>query len=79
MFVLFNSSNIHVVYASFIAYIFVNLFENLIHYNIGRFSNKDIKFVIPTKKDWLKIILVMVIFAIIQGLLTILLDKFLYF
>jgi hypothetical protein len=77
MFVLFNSSNIHVVYASFIAYIFVNLFENLIHYNIGRFSNKDIKFVVPTKKDWLKIILVMVIFAIIQGLLTILLDKFL--
>jgi len=77
MFTLFNSSNIHIVYASFIAYIFVNLFENLIHYNIGRFSNKDIKFVVPTKKDWLKIILVMVIFAIIQGLLTIVLNNFL--
>jgi hypothetical protein len=77
MFVLFNSSNIHIVYASFIAYIFVNLFENLIHYNIGRFSNKDIKFVVPTKKDWIKIISVMVVFAILQGLLTILLNKFL--
>ena len=77
MFVLFNSSNIHIVYASFIAYIFVNLFENLIHYNIGRFSNKDIKFVVPTKKDWIKIIIVMVVFAILQGLLTILLNKFL--
>jgi hypothetical protein len=77
MFVLFNSSNIHIIYASIIAYIFVNLFENLIHYNIGRFSNKDVKFELPTKKDWLKIIIVMVIFAIIQGLLTILLNKFL--
>ena len=77
MFVLFNSSNVHIIYASIIAYIFVNLFENLIHYNIGRFSNKDIKFELPTKKDLLKIIIVMVIFAIIQGLLTILLNKFL--
>ena len=77
MFVLFNSSNVHIIYASFMAYIFVNLFENLIHYNIGRFSNKDVKFELPTKKDWLKIISVMVIFAIIQGLLTILLNKFL--
>jgi hypothetical protein len=77
MFILFNSSNLHIVYASFIAYIFVNLFENLIHYNIGRFSNKDIKFVIPTKKDWLKIIAVMFTFAIIQGVLTIFLKKFL--
>jgi hypothetical protein len=77
MFILFNSSNLHIVYASFIAYIFVNLFENLIHYNIGRFSNKDIKFAIPTKKDWLKIIAVMFTFAIIQGLLTIFFKKFL--
>jgi hypothetical protein len=77
MFVLFNSSNIHIIYASFIAYIIVNLFENLIHYNIGRFSNKDIKFVVPTKKDWLKIIIVMFTFAIIQGVLTILFNKFL--
>ena len=77
MFILFNSSNLNIVYASFIAYIFINLFENLIHYNIGRFSNKDIKFVVPTKKDWIKIIIVMVIFAIIQGLLTIVLNNFL--
>jgi hypothetical protein len=48
----------------------VNLFENLIHYNIGRFSNKDTKFEIPTHKDWLKIIVVMCIFALLQGVLT---------
>jgi uncharacterized PurR-regulated membrane protein YhhQ (DUF165 family) len=79
MFVLFNfnSSNIRIIYASIIAYIFVNLFENMIHYNIGRFSNKDIKFMIPTKKDWFKIITVMLIFAIIQGILTIYLNKIL--
>ena len=72
-----SNQNLHLIMVSFFVYLLVNLFENLIHYNIGRFSNKDIKFVVPTKKDWIKIISVMVIFAIIQGLLTILLNKFL--
>ena len=51
-------------------YLFVNLFENLIHYNIGRFSNRETKLEIPTQKDWIKIVIVMCVFALLQGLLT---------
>jgi hypothetical protein len=65
-----SDSSIRLITVSFFVYLVVNLFENLIHYNIGRFSNKDTKFEIPTHKDWLKIIVVMCVFALLQGLLT---------
>jgi len=60
----------HLIAVSFFVYIIVNIFENLIHYNIGKFSNKDTYFDMPTQKDWVKIILVMCVFAILQGFLT---------
>jgi hypothetical protein len=63
-------SSLHLIVISFLAYLIVNLFENLIHYNIGRFSDQETKLELPTKKDWLKIILVMCTFALLQGLLT---------
>ena len=66
-----SSSSIRLIAVSFCVYLVVNLFENLIHYNIGRFSNKDTKFELPTRKDWLKIIVVMFVFALLQGLLTV--------
>ena len=31
---------LHIFIISFLVYLFVNLVENLIHYNIGKFSNK---------------------------------------
>ena len=65
-----SGPNIHLIAVSFFVYLLVNLFENLIHYNIGKFSDKDTKFEIPTQKDWLKIIIVMCIFALLQGILT---------
>lgn len=65
-----SGPNIHLITVSFFVYLVVNLFENLIHYNIGRFSNHDTKFEMPTKKDFLKIIVVMFVFALLQGLLT---------
>jgi hypothetical protein len=65
-----SSPNIHLITVSFFVYLVLNLFENLIHYNIGRFSNADTKFEIPTQKDWFKIIIVMSIFALLQGLFT---------
>lgn len=65
-----SGPNIHLIVVSFIVYIFVNLFENLIHYNIGRFSNQDTKLELPTQKDWFKIIIIMCIFALLQGILT---------
>ncbi len=60
---------------SFIVYIFVNTVENVIHYNIGKSSNKEVKMNIPTKKDWIRIIIVMCTFALLQGLLTFYFNK----
>ena len=69
---MYNSSrsSTHLIIISFIVYLFVNLFENIIHYNIGKFSDRETQIDIPTNKDWFKIIVVMCTFALIQGLLT---------
>ena len=65
-----SGASFHLIAISFFVYLFVNLFENLIHYNIGRFTDKETKFEVPTKKDWIKIAIVMCVFALLQGLLT---------
>lgn len=70
MYLLLKDSSTRIIVVSFFVYLFVNLFENLIHYNIGKFSNEETHFVVPSKKDWLKIVVVMIIFALIQGLMT---------
>ena len=70
-----SGTSFHIIAISFLVYIFVNLFENMIHYNIGRFSNKETKFELPSKKDFIKIVVVMCIFALLQGLLTNYLNK----
>ena len=55
----------------------MNLFENMIHYNIGRFSNKEInKVELPSNKEFLKIVVVMCVFALLQGLLTSYFNKY---
>ena len=66
----FSNSNIHLMVVSFLLYVVINTFENLIHYNIGKFSDKETKFVIPSKKDWVKIIIVMTVAALLQGFFT---------
>jgi len=65
-----SKSSIHLIIISFTVYLFVNLFENVIHYNIGKFSDRETHIDIPTKKDWFKIIMVMITFALLQGFLT---------
>ena len=65
-----SGASFHLIAISFFVYLFVNLFENLIHYTIGRFSDKETKIELPTKKDWIKILVVMLIFALLQGFLT---------
>ena len=65
-----SGASFHIIAISFCVYIFVNLFENMVHYNIGKFSNKETKFELPSKKDFLKIVVVMCAFALLQGLLT---------
>ena len=70
----YKSSSFRLLIISFCVYLFVNLFENLIHYNIGKHSNSELKFEIPTEGDWFKIIVVMLTFALIQGTLTCVID-----
>jgi hypothetical protein len=60
----------HIIFISFCVFIFINLLENLIHYNIGKNKDNNFFFNLPTKKDWVKIIITMIIFALLQGLLT---------
>lgn len=60
----------HIVVISFLVFLFINFFENIVHYNIGKFSDKETKLEMPTKRDFIKIVLVMCIFALTQGLLT---------
>jgi hypothetical protein len=67
---LFKTNKYHLLAISFFVFIIINLFENLIHYNIGRHSNSELKFETPTTYDWWRIIIVMVIFATLQGILT---------
>ena len=71
-----SGASFHIIAISFFVYIFVNFFENMIHYNIGRFSNKETKLELPTKKDFIKIVVIMCIFALLQGLLTSYLNKY---
>lgn len=70
-----KNKKIHIFIISFLVYIFVNIFENYIHYNIGRNHDADgIKLSSPSKIDWVKIIVIMIIFACIQGIMTYMLE-----
>lgn len=63
--------------ASILSFLIINLFENILYYSIGRSyekKSKDIIF-IPSFKDLIKILLIMFLFAILQGLLTIYFEK----
>ena len=71
-----SGASFHIIAISFFVYIIVNIFENLIHYNIGRFSNKETKFELPSKQDLIKILIVMCVFALLQGLLTSYFNKY---
>lgn len=66
---IFTGKNVHLIIVSFVVYIFVNMTENMIHYNIGR-RNINMDFQLPTGSELLLIFMVMITFAAIQGLLT---------
>ena len=71
-----SGASFHIIVISFFVYLFVNFFENIIHYNIGKFSNKETKLDLPSKKDFIKIVIVMCVFAFLQGLLTSYFNKY---
>lgn len=72
---LLKTNKYHLLAISFSVFIVINLLENLLHYNIGRHSNSKLKFEIPTNTDWIRIIIVMIIFATLQGSLTCYFDE----
>ena len=65
-----QKNTFHLFIISFIVFVVVNIIENVMHYNIGKTSNKDFEFSNPTLIDWKKIIITMIIFALLQGFLT---------
>ena len=70
-----KNKGLKLIFISFFIFLFLNLIENYFHYNIGR--NRDdsfIKLSIPSQNDFIKIIIIMFIFGILQGLLTYLFD-----
>jgi len=67
---LYTQKNIHLFIISFIIFTILNIIENVIHYNIGKTSTHPFEITNPTLKDWKKIIITMIIFALLQGILT---------
>ena len=65
-----QKNTFHLFIISFIVFAVLNIIENVIHYNIGKTSNKEFEFSNSTRIDWKKIIITMVIFALLQGFLT---------
>jgi len=72
----YHSKTFHLFIISFLIYVVLNMVENYIHYNIGKHneSNYNIKFSSPSALDWTKIVVVMFVFALLQGILTILVE-----
>lgn len=65
----------HIIIISTLVFIALNIFENVIHFSIGRniegeHSITNIHLVKPSIVDTIKIVLVMVIFAVLQGIFT---------
>lgn len=66
------SKGLHLIIISMIVFGILNMIENIIHYNIGRSHDNSETFVfnIPSYSDLLKIIYVMIVFGIAQGIIT---------
>jgi hypothetical protein len=70
-----NNRPVHIIIISMIIYIVLNIIENIIYYNGGKFGlhqNIDVYFTIPKKKDLIILIVIMLFFAFLQGLMTVL-------
>lgn len=65
-----QKNTFHLFIISFIVFALLNIIENVIHYNIGKTSNAEFEISNPTIVDWKKILVTMIIFALLQGFLT---------
>lgn len=68
----FNKYKSHIFIISIIVFIVLNIVENIIHYSIGRHhGDTNVSITAPSVDDWVRIIIVMLVFALLQGLFTI--------
>lgn len=71
----YKTKKFHIFVVSFLVFVVLNVIENYVHYNIGRHrETESIQLSAPSKKDWIRILLVMTVFAFLQGGFTYLLD-----
>jgi len=80
----FKSGTLHIFVFSFLVFIVLNIIENVIHYNIGKFHDgraspinrngagtvAGFHFTNPSHTDWVRIVVIMFIFAVLQGVFT---------
>jgi len=76
----FKPGTLHIFAFSFMIFVVLNVIENVIHYNIGKYHDQNklqstggvagIHFTNPTETDWIRIIVIMFIFAVLQGVFT---------
>ena len=80
----FKPATLHIFVFSFLVFIVLNVIENVIHYNIGKYHDADappvkgngngsiagFHFTNPSDKDWVRIVVIMFIFAMLQGFFT---------
>lgn len=63
-----KDKKIHQIIRAFIIFIALDLLENMVHYNIGRNSSLDtFQFSLPSIRDFIKILIVVLIFGIVEG------------
>jgi hypothetical protein len=68
---MYKSKSFYIFLISGISFFILNLIEDLIQFNIGRNRQlTETKVYLPEKVEWFYVIIVMIIFAILQGLIT---------
>lgn len=71
---IFYHASTWIFLASVVTFLVLNTVENVIHYSIGRTSETEENTIImPTKKDWIRIVITMILFSILQGFFTVML------
>ena len=68
-----KNKKFHIFIVSFVIFIILNIAENIIHYSIGR-NNNILELSLPNKSDFIQIIIIMIIFAVLQGWFTYILE-----
>ena len=79
----FKSGTLHIFVFSFLVFIVLNVIENVIHYNIGKYHDSSISsgnsngktvagfhFTNTSGTDWARIVIIMFVFAVLQGFFT---------